>query len=29
MPLAAAQAAMAGDWPNRFRNLSSPTCNGS
>jgi hypothetical protein len=29
MPLAAAQAAMSGDWPNRFRNLSSPTCNGS
>jgi hypothetical protein len=29
MPLAAAQAAMAGDWPNRFRNLSSPTCSGS
>jgi hypothetical protein len=28
MPLAAAQAAMSGDWPNRFRNLSSPTCNG-
>ena len=28
MPLAAAQAAMSGDWPSRFRNLSSPTCNG-
>jgi len=29
MPLAAAQAAMSGDWPSRFRNLSSPTCDGS
>jgi hypothetical protein len=28
MPLAAAQAAMSGDWPSRFRNLSSPTCGG-
>jgi hypothetical protein len=29
MPLVAAQAAMSGDWPSRFRNLSSPTCGGS
>jgi hypothetical protein len=29
MPLAAAQAAMAGDWPSQFANLSSPSCRGS
>lgn len=29
MQLAAAQAAMAGDWADQFKNLSSPTCNGS
>jgi hypothetical protein len=28
MPLAAAQAAMAGDWASQFPNLSSPSCTG-
>ena len=26
--LKSAQSAMAGDWPNRYPNLSSMTCNG-